>query len=230
MTRSGDLLERLDGMIEGRNLLDHSFYRKWSAGTLPRSSLQDYARQYYAFESTFPKVLSTLLAREERPRVRGALLENLWDEEHGADNHAELWLRFAEGVGVSRDETTVAERNTATEDLVDTYRRAGREGPVEAGVAAIYAYERQVPALAETKIAGLDRYGVPTAARRFFEVHATLDVEHSDAERQIIKDTDPSAEQTVVEATENALDAWWAFLGAVDPVGVAFPDTERQRP
>jgi pyrroloquinoline-quinone synthase len=216
MARSGDLLERLDGLIEDRSLLDHSFYRKWSAGTLPRSSLQDYARQYYAFESTFPKVLSALLAREERPGIRGSLLENLWDEEHGADNHAELWLRFAEGVGVSRHETAATELNTATEDLVGTYRRVGLEGPVEAGVAAIYAYERQVPALAETKLAGLDRYGVPTAARRFFEVHAELDVEHSEAERRIIDDTEPSAEGAVVDATEQALDAWWSFLDAVD--------------
>jgi pyrroloquinoline-quinone synthase len=223
MARPGDLLERLDGTIEERNLLDHSFYRKWAAGTLPRSALQDYARQYYAFESTFPKVLSALLAREERPEARQALLENLWDEEHGADNHAELWLRFAEGAGVPRDETGNAEWNPATRDLVETYRRVGRKGPVEAGVAAIYAYERQVPALAETKVAGLDRYGVPRPARRFFEVHATLDVEHSNAERRIIEDTDASDEKLVVDAAEQALDAWWAFLDGVDPQGVAIP-------
>ena len=29
------------------------------------------------------------------------ILDNLWDEEHGKDNHAELWLRFAENLSVA---------------------------------------------------------------------------------------------------------------------------------
>jgi pyrroloquinoline-quinone synthase len=213
-----ELLTRIDRLIDERHLLGHSFYRKWVAGTLPTEALQDYARQYYAFESTFPRILSALHSRSDRPDVRASLLDNLWDEEHGEVNHAELWLRFAEGMGVSRDDVRGAERNEATQALVDTYWNAASNAPVAAGVAAVYAYERQVPQVALAKIDGLkQRYGVTNGRTLgFFETHATLDVEHSEAERRIIADLGPADEDAVLASTSAALDAWWKFLDAVD--------------
>src|SRR5207237_9720771 len=96
------LIERIDRLIDRRSLLDHPFYTKWIAGTLPLGALQGYARQYYAFESSFPRFLSALHSRCEERAVRAALLEHLWDEEHGAANHAALRLRFAGGRAVPR--------------------------------------------------------------------------------------------------------------------------------
>jgi pyrroloquinoline-quinone synthase len=214
-----ELIERIEEMIEGRHLLTHSFYTKWVAGTLPKEALQEYARQYYAFESSFPRFLSAIHSRSERPDVRGALLENLWDEEHGTANHAELWLRFAEGIGVERESVRGAEWNHASRALVDSYRTASTEAPVAAGVAAIYAYERQVPRVAQAKIEGLRaHYGITSGpALAFFETHATLDVEHSDAERRIVAELGPKHEEEILAATSDALDAWWGFLSAVDP-------------
>jgi pyrroloquinoline-quinone synthase len=213
-----DLLTRIDEMIDRRHLLTHPFYAKWVAGTLPREAMQDYARQYYAFESNFPRFLSGLHSRSDSPEIRGALLENLWDEEHGEANHQELWLRFAEGIGVARREVRDAEWNDATRQLVATYERAAREAPVAAGVAAVYAYERQVPQVAQAKIDGLrahyDIHGGP--ALTFFETHSTLDVEHSDAERRIVAGHGAGSEAEVLQATEDALEAWWGFLSAVD--------------
>lgn len=213
-----DLLRRIDELIDGRHLLGHSFYRKWVAGTLPTAALREYARQYYAFESTFPRILSALHSRSERPDVRSALLENLWDEEHGEANHAEQWLRFAEGLGVDREEVRQAQRNDATQGLVETYLSAAREAPVVAGVAAVYAYESQVPRVAQAKIDGLRlRYGIDDdRTLGFFETHAVLDVDHSEAERRIIGELGPSDADAVIESTIAALDAWWEFLDAVD--------------
>jgi len=213
------LLDRVDSLIDQRHLLTHPFYTKWQAGTLPREALQEYARQYYAFESNFPRFLSALHSRTERADVRAALLDNLWDEEHGDANHAEQWLRFAEGVGADRESVRAADHGDATRALVDGYRRVTSEAPVAAGVAALYAYERQVPAVAQAKIEGLRSfYGITEGpALTFFETHAYLDVEHAEAERRIVEDlgaTDPDA---VLEATSNALDGWWAFLDGVDP-------------
>jgi pyrroloquinoline-quinone synthase len=214
-----ELLERIDGMIGDRHLLTHPFYTKWQAGTLPRESLQEYARQYYAFESSFPRFLSALHARSERADVRQALLENLWDEEHGTANHAELWLRFGEGIGVGREDIRAAPWNDASRALVETYRRTSGEGPVAAGVAAVYAYEAQVPAVAAAKIAGLrSHFGVDDdRTLAFFELHSELDVEHSEAERRIVADLGEGQDDQVLGATSDALEAWWAFLSAVDP-------------
>jgi pyrroloquinoline-quinone synthase len=213
-----DLLTRIDELIDRRHLLTHPFYTKWVAGTLPREALQDYARQYYAFESNFPRFLSALHSRSDRPEVRAALLENLWDEEHGDANHQELWLRFAEGVGVERSDVRAATWNDATHTLVATYEEASREAPVAAGVAAVYAYERQVPQVAQAKIDGLRaHYGIDGGpALTFFETHSTLDIEHSDAERRIVAEQSAGCETEVLQATKEAVEAWWGFLSGVD--------------
>lgn len=220
-----DVLDRIDQMIDERHLLKHPFYTKWAAGTLPIEALQEYARQYYAFESAMPRYLSALHTRTADKAVRQEILDNLWDEEHGKDNHAELWLRFAEGIGVSRDDVASATPNEATQALVDMYSEVTREAPVAAGVAALYAYERQVPQVAGSKIDGLEKhYGITDErALKFFVIHGVLDIEHSGNERRMLDelaaDNDP---EPIEEATTNALEAWWNFLSAVDqPVAAA---------
>jgi pyrroloquinoline-quinone synthase len=215
-----DLLERIDALIAERHLLKHPFYTKWRAGELTRAELQEYARQYYAFESTFPRLLSALHTRSDRPDVRQSLLDNLWDEEHGEVNHAEMWLRFGEGIGVERTSVRSAQANDGTRALLDTYWSVVSDGPIAAGIAALYAYEGQVPEVAAEKIRGLvDQYGIDDPRTlAFFTVHSTLDVEHSGAERSMISDLAPTAadEEAVLAATRAALDAWWGFLDAVN--------------
>ena len=215
-----DLLERIDALIAERHLLKHPFYTKWREGTLTREALQEYARQYYAFESTFPRLLSALHTRSDRPDVRQSLLDNLWDEEHGEVNHAELWLRFSEGIGAERTSVRGAELNPGTRGLLDSYWSSVTDGPIAAGIAALYAYESQVPEVATEKIRGLvEQYGVDDPRTlAFFTVHSTLDVEHSGAERSMIAALAPTPadEEAVLSATRAAVDAWWGFLDAVN--------------
>jgi len=213
-----ELLDRVDRMIDERHLLKHPFYTKWAAGTLPREALQEYTRQYFAFESAFPRFLSAMHSREERGDVRQGILDNLWDEEHGEENHAELWLRFAEGVGVSRDDVQNAPRNEATQRLVDLYAEITSSEPVVAGMTAMYAYERQVPEVAPSKIDGLKtHYGITEGpALEFFQVHGELDIEHSGTERALIAGVAEGNEAAVESAAARVLDAWNDFLSAVD--------------
>ncbi len=213
-----ELLDRVDQMIDDRHLLKHPFYTKWAAGTLPTEALQEYTRQYFAFESAFPRFLSAMHSREERPDVRQGILDNLWDEEHGQENHAELWLRFAEGVGVARDDVQSAPRNEATQRLVDLYAQITSSEPVVAGMTAMYAYERQVPEVAPSKIEGLKtHYGISDGpALEFFQVHGELDIEHSGTERELIASMVDGHEDAVVSSAARVLEAWNDFLSAVD--------------
>jgi pyrroloquinoline-quinone synthase len=218
--RAGTVLERVDALIAEHHLLKHPFYTKWREGSLPREALQEYARQYYAFESTFPRLLSALHSRTDDAAVRQSILDNLWDEEHGEVNHAEMWLRFGEGIGVDRADVRSAEWNEGTQELLSTYWSAVSEGPLAAGVAALYAYEGQVPEVATEKINGLRQHYDVDDARTlsFFTVHSTLDIEHSGAERDMIGSLAASEadKAAAVAATRAALDGWWGFLSAVD--------------
>jgi pyrroloquinoline-quinone synthase len=233
----------IDARIAERHLLKHPFYQAWTAGTLPREALLDYVGQYYAFESILPGLLKSLAARAESPAAREALLANARDEEHGPNNHPELWLRFGEALGLDRARVIGARLNATTQALVDTYREAAESAPVACGVAALYAYESQLPAVAEAKIAGLKAHfgfgaGVgqgegsaeSVESRRglaFFEVHRTIDVHHAAEERRILEGGESasggesvSAAATVAWA-ERALEAWWNFLSGVYPAGEA---------
>src|SRR4029078_6478412 len=70
--REGTVLERIDALIAERHLLKHPVYTKWREGTLSREALQEYARQYYTFESAFPRLArqsSALAARVPAPSV-----------------------------------------------------------------------------------------------------------------------------------------------------------------
>ena len=73
----------LDALTTQMNLLDHPFYREWTAGTLPLQRLRNYAQQYYRHVAAFPRYLSGIHARCEDLSTRQALLENLIDEERG---------------------------------------------------------------------------------------------------------------------------------------------------
>jgi pyrroloquinoline-quinone synthase len=215
-----DLIDQIDAQIRDRHLLTHPFYTRWREGTLPVEAIQEYTRQYYAFESAFPRLLSAIHSRTDDPVVRQSILDNLWDEEHGTANHAELWLRFAEGMGVQRDEVREATPNSGTQGLMDAYWDLAKNGSPAAAIAALYAYEAQVPEVAAEKIRGLrDRYGVDDARTlAFFTVHSTLDLEHSEAERDAIRRTTATDGESdaAQEATSRALDAWWGFLDAVN--------------
>jgi len=209
------LLDRLHSHISDRRLLSHPFYQDWKTGALTLEDLRLYAGQYYHFESSFPRYLSTIHSRCPDPQVRQGILSNLWDEEHGRENHRALWLGFCDGLGMTPDEAELSPVHPKTQHLLDTYDTICSTGSFLEGLAAVYAYEVQVPEVAAEKLAGLrDMYGiVDDSAVAFFQVHSHLDVEHSEVEAwAITRHTGPEEEASVETALCAGLDAWWSFL------------------
>ncbi len=214
-----DLATRIDEMIEEKSLLKHPFYQAWTMGSLPVESLRDYASQYYHFEKAYPMFLSGLHYRCSDQHIRQLLLDNLWDEEHGDENHVELWLRFCDALGLDRDEIRRGEPNAATEELLATYRELTSDSSLAAGASALYAYESQVPAVAKEKIRGLrEFYGIDDhRSVEFFSVHQTMDEAHSNAERDMVLTLAATDEDDAdsLEAVDRSSDALWRFLDGV---------------
>ena len=75
-----------------------------------------------------------------------------------------------------------------TTAIDETFTRLTKDSPFIAGIAALYAYESQVPEVAGTKMDGLKKfYGVNSPdGLRFFIVHHSLDVEHSKVTRNMV--------------------------------------------
>ena len=211
-------LTSIDEQIAGRSLLTHPFYQAWTRGELTAAALKDYAIQYYRHVEAFPTYLSALHSHTADAATRRQILQNLMDEEAGSPNHPELWMQFAGAVGASEDEVKSAEPWDETRNLVDAFRRFCRDGSTAEGLAALYSYESQIPAVATSKIDGLKRfYGKDSPeALQYFVVHEEADREHSAVERRLLEThvSDTNAD-SVRQASAQALDALWEMLSGV---------------
>lgn len=96
--------ERLLVKIGPKNLLKHTVYIKWNKGELQSSTLQGYAKEYYHHVRNFPQCLSSLHSLAPSMKERQILLENLVEEDQGEKNHPQLWMNFANGLGLSDNE------------------------------------------------------------------------------------------------------------------------------
>src|ERR1700756_3686565 len=212
-----ELLKKLDAAIAEKSLLKHPFYQDWQAGKLSREALQLYAAQYYRHVEAFPKHLRVLAARTEGP-LQGLIRENLAEEESPTGSHPKLWRDFAAAVGVGEDDITCCPSLPGTQVVVRTFREICGDRPVAEAVAALYAYESQVPEIAITKIEGLrEFYGIDKpAALAYFAVHEEADKAHREAWRAWLSEhSDAKANDEVVAHANEALTALWGALDAV---------------
>jgi pyrroloquinoline-quinone synthase len=215
-----DVIALLDREVNERHMLNHPFYQRWNAGELTRGELEEYSRQYYPYTLAFPTFVSAMHAHTDDIAIRQYLLENLIEEERGPENHPELWLRFCDALGVARDDVKATSANDATADLIASMRAHARSEKLHEGLAALYAYESQIPAVAKAKIDGLAAWYGITEPRdiAFFSVHMTADVLHSQTARELLEtlcDTPEKCEEAR-KAAAKTVNALYRFLDAVN--------------
>ena len=211
-------LDPIDNQIEAKHLLKHPFYLAWTRGELSKEALTDYARQYYRHVAAFPTYLSAVHANCDDQATRKQLLSNLIDEEAGSPNHPELWLKFAEGLGVSDVDVRESGKWPETKNLIGTFRSVCADGSTAEGLAALYAYESQIPAICESKIDGLKKHYHFTDPEhyRYFTVHIEADREHSAVECKMLAGyIDNHNFESVKASVTRILDALWEMLFGV---------------
>jgi pyrroloquinoline-quinone synthase len=209
---SSSTIQVLNDKIEEKHLLKHPFYRAWSAGELTLDELKNYSQQYFAHVRAFPAYLSEMHLRCEDLGARHIIARDLADEEGTSPTHPDLWLDFAAGIGVKREAVLGATPGCRVSALVEAYRAVAK---LDTGSAAagLYCYEKQIPAVAGAKIAGLrDNYGIQDEATlRYFRVHETADVEHAAQWEQLILRSGVDARRAG-EIADRVLGALWAAL------------------
>ncbi len=212
-------IDQVDAQIEKHHLLKHSFYKAWNAGELDPEVIREYAAQYFKHVSAFPRYLSAIHTNCDDIRVRQILLENLIDEEMGEENHPELWMRFAEGMGNTRDKVKKTIIMKETKELVDTFMKLSKEQRYHIGLAALYCYESMVPEIAQNKIEGLRTfYGIEDEnTLKFFTVHMHTDKWHREVIRKLIADLNDDEEKQVetIAAVQEALRTLNNFLSGM---------------
>jgi pyrroloquinoline-quinone synthase len=109
--------------------------------------------------------------------------------------------------------------NGATRALIDCIKTSARDGALSEGLAALYSYESQIPAVAAAKIDGLAKWYSISAPRdiAFFDVHMTADVNHSATSRMLLERLcdDDAKSVAACDASARTLDALYGFLDSV---------------
>jgi pyrroloquinoline-quinone synthase len=199
-----DTEKSLDASARRWNLLEHSFYVRWTEGTLTREELADYAGQYAHVVAGLPRWLET--AAQTDPGFGDELRRHAREEA----SHVALWDRFSDVVG-----GTPAAPNTATMALLERCDALAVAGQ---GAAVGWALESQTPAVSDAKLEGLRKhYGVDeTSGGEYFELHRRMDVEHEAQLRQVVAAQPAAIAAGAPDAAAQVLEGLYGLLTSVE--------------
>ncbi len=214
----------VEGRIKKYDLLTHPFYIAWSKGELNRDDLQMYAMQYYKHVEAFPEYLETLEKRLPEGGLRSTIKESREDElgskSSDGQSHSDMWLDFAEGTGANREATKSFDSILEVKQLISQFRKVSEQGKTVEALAAFYAYESQVPRIADEKAMWLkDLYGADDTTCRYFSVHSVADIEHANVWRRVLDqeiNDDQEKAQQALDSTESTAQALWKVLDGIN--------------
>jgi pyrroloquinoline-quinone synthase len=211
-----DVIAMIDEARRECNVLEHPFYLRWSAGELSAEELGFYAGEYRQAVVALADASDSAAGKVGEERRAGL-------ERHAAEerSHVALWDAFAAAAAGESD----PEREPLNETSECMQAWTAGEDALE-HLAVLYAIEASQPEIAKTKLEGLlERYGYSPEgpAVEYFELHATLDVEHAQQARDLISElmsgdeaqARRQAERMVTRATA-ALQGNWELLDGVE--------------
>ena len=188
MTRT----DQLNEIVQRFDLNTHPFYVDWRAGTLPVERMRDYAAEWAPFIGALADGWQRLGHAEYA------------DEER---EHDELWAQFRTALGAEGEM-----RRPQSETLHVVAANAFKLRPEALG--ALYAFEVQQPATAQSKLAGLDEhYALGDGAREYFVAHAAETDEPALIARQIEELSDGEFARAKTACGLLSAAAWGALDG-----------------
>jgi len=201
------IVKRIDREIGRRSLLKHPFYQMWSEGKLDIESLQGYAKEYFHLVKAVPRIVERIAAQSDNEDIR----INMQEE----NEHVGLWMKFTSALGVSRQEIEQYEVTQKTRDSVN--KLLDLASRFDEGVAAMYAYEAEIPKISRTKLDGLVKYYNMTSgdATEYQRIHESVDVRHAAVWRSILERLPSSRHEDVFNASVSSLIAQNMLLDAV---------------
>jgi len=196
--------ERIEGSRRRWDVLNHPFYKRWTAGELSAGDLARYSGQYrHAVEAIATLSADAAAEIPQRPELA----------DHAAEEreHVRLWDGFVDAADGDVADAPAAE-------TAECVRAWTADGSTASKLARLYAIESGQPQISRTKREGLlDRYGFADGAgTAYFRIHETRDVEHAAEVRELIEEVGSEADpDQLVAAAESAFRANWRLLDGV---------------
>jgi pyrroloquinoline-quinone synthase len=206
------LIERIDYEIEKHSLLKHTFYQMWSEGKLTFNHLQGYSKEYFQLVKVVPKFVENIFNLITDPSLKRDVGQNLKEEYE----HIEPWIMFSTAMGVQTNELTSYKGQNETNMAVSTLTQL-TELSLEEAVAAMYAYEKELPKISRSKIDGLNKfYGVKSNdATKYLEIHEQVDVWHAQVWKNILQTIPEEKQELAINAAITSLEAQNKLLDSV---------------
>ena len=195
------IIKKIDEMIEERSLLKHAFYKMWSDGKLSKESLAGYSKEYFQLVKAVPSFMAPIIANAP-DSVMSELIENQQEE----SDHIKSWIAFAGELGMSEDELISYEGTEKTRKAVSDLNEL--MNTFDSGACAMYAFEKEIPKISQTKLDGLaEFYGMTSnAATEYFKLHTEADVRHTASWRNILEKSFADS-STLIEIADKSISA-----------------------
>jgi len=196
------LVQKIDELIEQKSLLKHPFYQMWSDGKLSKDSLAGYSKEYFQMVKAVPSFVDAIAKFAPE-----ALVEEIRSNGAEESEHIQPWTDFAVSLGVQRDEidnyTGLEKTNQAVSELAQTITS------LEAGAAAMYAFEKEIPKISHTKLEGLEKFYNITSdsATQYFRLHMEADIRHAATWQNILENIPEEKHSALIEVAEKSLSA-----------------------
>ena len=196
-----NIIQKIDEMIEERSLLKHPFYQMWSDGKLTQESLAGYSKEYFQLVKAVPSFMTPIIEKSS-----GSVVSELVDNQQEESDHIKSWISFAGELGISEEELTsyagTAKTQKAVSDLnqlMDTF---------DGGACAMYAFEKEIPKISQTKLDGLaEFYGMTSnEATEYFKLHTEADIRHAASWRNILEKSSVDT-SNLIEIADKSLSA-----------------------
>jgi pyrroloquinoline-quinone synthase len=204
------IVQRIDSEIQKNSLLKHPFYNMWSEGKLTIDHLQGYSKEYFQLVKEVPNFVERIA--EGTNTSDNVITKNAYEEAE----HVELWVRFAAALGLSRNDIVNYGGSEKTNAAIAKLMALAKL-TFEEAVAAMYAYEMELPKISRSKIDGLKKfYGMNSEdAMKYFEIHEEADVRHAQVWREILENIPADKREAAFNAAIESLKAQNMLLDSV---------------
>ena len=179
--------------MENHPFRTHPFFDHLERGEVPRPVVQVWVKQFYPWLASVPIAMAERFANcswepandRYRRMILDQLVEEAGDPKGKEPGHPELWLRFCEGLGVSRAEVQSAALLPNTMVAIDDFLYTNRVNPFYVSAAGS-SEPPNVDLCARLLPAFRKHYSVDDAHLEYYNLHVTADVEHSEWIGQIV--------------------------------------------
>jgi pyrroloquinoline-quinone synthase len=206
------LIDKIDLEIERYSLLKHDFYRLWQEGKLTSDHLAGYSKEYFQLVKAVPLLVENALRTNKVKKYEKSIQTILQDERE----HIEPWIKFSSSLQVDKTELMDCVGEDLTKQSVDNMIKLS-ESSFEEAVAVLYAFEKQLPKISETKLDGLAKfYGITDGdSSEYFNIHKDIDIYHSKIWENIIKESSDDQKEKILNAVILSLKAQNSLLDSV---------------